>query len=323
MRYKKALAVLALAVCLSACGKSAVSDNKDGAYYWDADGNPITFSGTVGQGYEISTAEVSETDIADNTDTMVSEGFFLPCTNGSYLMIVDNQGPTEMFPKNGDNSLYDDLSAGDTIMVTHSGIEETYPGQTTIYSIEKISDGDLSDIPADTLANLEELGWIAISYTSETIQPAQNNDNMTPTVLDRETDRRIRSDYAAYVSARDNREITADRVTGQFYYGNDNGYMLLVMCPSDSYTDDLREYKLQIMDIPDDDCDCYPYVDAMLPSGMFEMLAYKDGKFIDIETAISEKLISYEAVSSIASYMDLFYTEGNQMCVYKTNYIDD
>ena len=78
-------------------------------------------------------------------------------------MIVDNQGPTEMFPENGDNSIYDDLSAGDTIMVTHSGIEETYPGQTTIYSIEKISDGDLSDIPADTLTKLEEIGWIAVT----------------------------------------------------------------------------------------------------------------------------------------------------------------
>ena len=163
MRYKKALLILALVTCLTACEKSSTSNDMDGAHYWDADGNPITFSGIVGKGYETTLAEVSETDIADNTDTMVSEGFFLPCTNGSYLMIVDNQGPTEMFPENGDNSIYDDLSAGDTIMVTHSGIEEAYPGQTTIYSIEKISDGDLSDIPADTLTKLEEIGWIAVT----------------------------------------------------------------------------------------------------------------------------------------------------------------
>ena len=64
----------------------------DGANYWDSDGNPITFSKTVGKGYETTLAEVSETDIADNTDTMVSEGFFLPCTNGSYLLIIDNYG---------------------------------------------------------------------------------------------------------------------------------------------------------------------------------------------------------------------------------------
>lgn len=322
MRYKKAFAVLTIAACLSACGKNSVSDNMDGANYWDPDGNPITFSETVGQGYETSTAEVSETEKIEDV-TMESEGFFLPCTNGNYLLIIDNYGPNEMFPENDDNCIYDDLSVGDTIKVTHSEIEETYPGRMTIYSIEKISDGDLSDIPADTIANLEELGWIAVSDNSETVQTDETTAYMTPTVLDRETDRRIRTDYAAYVSARDNREITADRVTGQFYYGNDNGYMLLVMCPSESYTDDLREYSLQIMDIPDDDCDCYPYVDVMLPSGMFEMLAYKDGTFIDIETAISEKLISYDAASRIAEYMDLCYSEGDQMCVYMTNYIDD
>lgn len=159
------------------------------------------------------------------------------------------------------------------------------------------------------------------SETTEIISP--KTPTITPTVLDRETDRRIRSDYAAYVSARDNTEISADTVTGQFYFGNDNGYMLLVMCPYDYYTLDVMEYKLPIMDIPDDDSDCYPYVDVVLPSGMFQLLAYKDGTFTDINTAISEKLISYDAVSSIASYMDKVYAEGDQTCVYRTNYIDD
>lgn len=320
MRYKKAFAVLTIAACLSACGKSSVSDNMDGANYWDPDGNPITFSETVGQGYETSTAEVSETEKIKEI-TMESEGFFLPCTNGSYLLIIDNYGPNEMFPENDENSIYDDLSVGDTIKVTHSEIEETYPGRMTIYSIEKISDGDLSDIPADTIANLEELGWIAVSDNSETGQTDETTAYMTPTVLDRETDRRIRTDYAAYVSARDNREITADCVTGQFYYGNDNGYMILVMCPYPFYTADEKVYTFE--NNKDDDRNNYTRIDIILPSGMFEMLAYKDGTIIDINTAISEKLISYDAVSSIASYMDLYYTEGNQMCVYKTNYIEN
>ncbi|MGN1137323.1 MAG: hypothetical protein ACI4SF_14025 [Oscillospiraceae bacterium] len=322
MRYKKALAVLTLAACLSACGKSSVSENMDGANYCDADGNPITFSETVGQGYEVSTAEVSETEIIEEV-TMESVGFFLPCTNGSYLLIIDNYGPTELTPEDGDYSVFAEFTAGDRVKAVHGILLETYPAMTTFSSIEKLSEGDISDIHAELLYDLEEMGWIAVSDNSDTVQTDETTAYMTPTVLDRETDRRIRSDYAAYVSARDNREITADSVRGQFYYGNDNGYMLLVMCPSDSYTDDLREYSLQIMDIPDDDCDCYPYVDVMLPSGMFEMLAYKDGIFIDIETAISEKLISYDAVSRIAEYMDLCYSEGDQMCVYKTNYIDD
>ena len=44
MRYKNSLLILALVTCLTACGKSSVSDNMDGANYWDSDGNPITFS---------------------------------------------------------------------------------------------------------------------------------------------------------------------------------------------------------------------------------------------------------------------------------------
>lgn len=314
MHYKKALAVLTLAACLSACGESSVSENMDGANYWDSDGNPITFSETVGQGYETSTAEVSETEKIEDV-TMESEGFFLPCTNGSYLLIIDNYRPTELTPEDGDNSVFSEFSAGDRVKAVHGILLETYPAMTTFSNIEKLSEGDLSDIPAELLYDLEEMGWIAVSDNSETVQTDETTADMTPTVLDRETDRRIRTDYAAYVSARDNKEITADRVTGQFYFGNDNGYMLLVMCPSDSYTDDLREYSLQIMDIPDDDCDCYPYVDVMLPSGMFELLAYKDGTFTDIETAISEKLISYDAASRIAEYMDLCYSEGIR-CVY-------
>lgn len=323
MRYKKTLAVLVLVACLSACGKSSVSDNMDGANDCDADGDPITFSEIVGKEYETTIAEVSEKDIADNTDTMVSEGFFLPCTNGSYLLLIDNYGPTELTPEDGDTGIFSQFTAGDRVKVVHGILLETYPAMTTFYSIEKLSEGDISDISAEILYDLEEMGWIAISNNSETVQNDEKTADMTPTVLDRETDRRIRSDYAAYVSARDNIEITADGVTGQFYFGNDNGYMLLVMCPSNAFTADVKEYTLPIMDIPDEDCDCYPYVEITLPSGMFELLAYKDGTFTDIETAISEKLISYDAVSSIASYMNLYYTEGNQTCVYKTNYIDD
>lgn len=131
MCFKKALVILALAACLTACGKSPA---------------------------------------LENNDIIVSEGFFLPCTNGSYLVIIDKQEPIAMSPDSGDNSIYDDLSAGDHIMVTHGMILETYPGQTTVYSIEKLSDGNLSDIPADTLANLEELGWIAATDSQENTQ---------------------------------------------------------------------------------------------------------------------------------------------------------
>ena len=57
MRFVKILAALLLAVCLTACTDN--ENNKDGAYYWDLDGNPITFSETVGSDFE---TEISEAD---------------------------------------------------------------------------------------------------------------------------------------------------------------------------------------------------------------------------------------------------------------------
>ena len=162
MRYKKALLILALVTCLTACGKSSVSDNMDGANYWDSDGNPITVSEIVGKGYETTLAEVSETEKIEDV-TMESEGFFLPCTNGSYLLIIDNYGPTELTPEDGDNSIFSKFTAGDRVKAVHGILLETYPAMTTFCSIEKLSEGDLSDIPADTLTKLEELGWIAVT----------------------------------------------------------------------------------------------------------------------------------------------------------------
>ena len=310
MRYIKTILTLALIASLTACGNTQTPNEVSET------------SLTSGEAVVTSTRSVSETEAIEEI-TMESEGFFMPCTNGSYLLIRDDYGAMQISPHNGDNSIFAEFTIGDRVKAVHGLILETYPSMTTFYSIEKLSEGDISDISAETLYDLEEMGWIAISNNSETVQTDETTPTLTPTVLDRETDRRIRSDYAAFVSARDNKDITIDQVTVQFYYGDDNGYMLLVMCPSNSFTEEIKEYTLPIMDIPDEDCDCYPYVEVTLPSGMFELLAYKDGTFTDIETAVNEKLISYEADSDIVAYMDKLYSEGDQTCVYKTNYIDD
>ena len=63
----------------------------------------IRFSGY--KGHETTSAEVSETEIIEDV-TMGSEGFFLPCTNGSCLLIIDNYGPTELTPEDGDYSVF-------------------------------------------------------------------------------------------------------------------------------------------------------------------------------------------------------------------------
>ncbi len=244
MRYKKSLVFTALIICLTACSKKTVSDTTDGANYRDADGNPITFSETVGKGYETSIADVLEIGKADNE-----------------VSTVTSLASTEVNGNDKDN--------------------------TDISTILTLSEGTQTDI-------------------TETI-PA----------IDKETDRQIRSDYAIYVSERDNRQVNADDVAGIYNYGMENGYRLLVMCPSESFTEDIQEIRLPYMDLPDDDCDCFPYLLITLPSGTYEMVVYKDNTFTDIVTAVNEKLISYDAVVKIEGYMNLYYTEGNQMCVYK------
>lgn len=151
MRYIKALAVIVFAASLAGCAKATDSDAMCDGSYRDAEGNQIVFSGTVGKGYGEYTAK---------PDTGVSEGYFMPCTNGAYLIVSDNLGAATLTPAKGVDIDFGDYTTGDKIRITHGVILESYPSQTDLYSIEKLSDGELSDIPADTLANLKELGWL-------------------------------------------------------------------------------------------------------------------------------------------------------------------
>lgn len=108
---------------------------------------------------------VEEYGLCDTT--AISEGYILPCENGSYLLINDSMGAVALNPENNDNSIFDGLTAGDTVRVNHGYCLESFPLQTTIYSIEKIAEGELSDIPEDALKQLEEMGWLPLTDTRE------------------------------------------------------------------------------------------------------------------------------------------------------------
>lgn len=86
-------------------------------------------------------------------------GIYLRSTNGSSIIIVENNGPIDMSNKTGSENIFDDLESGDKIEVTYDSIMETYPGRTTIYSCKLIERGNVNDIPKDTLDKLEEMGW--------------------------------------------------------------------------------------------------------------------------------------------------------------------
>lgn len=97
-------------------------------------------------------------DEAAGETVMVSEGLFMPCTNGSYLMITDN-GYCSAVELCSDDTFFEGLSAGDVIRVSHDSVRETFPGSTVVYELEKVSDGGIEDIPGDILEQLREMGW--------------------------------------------------------------------------------------------------------------------------------------------------------------------
>ncbi len=89
-----------------------------------------------------------------------SEGRALVAKNGEVLWIDENGSPIVMTDCTKSKKLLNGLSSGDRIKLLHDGIEESYPGHTGVYSLRKLSDGDISDIPEATLNELVSLGWL-------------------------------------------------------------------------------------------------------------------------------------------------------------------
>ncbi|MHB1151077.1 MAG: hypothetical protein ACYCWE_02435 [Eubacteriales bacterium] len=92
-------------------------------------------------------------------DHSYREGLYLPCDNGVDMIIIDDYGPVSMTPDN-DSITFDGLTAGDKIRIEVYLIQELYPMQAVIYSIEKLSDGEHGDIDTDIISSLTELGWL-------------------------------------------------------------------------------------------------------------------------------------------------------------------
>ncbi len=93
-------------------------------------------------------------------DLWYTEGQYLACDNGSHMIIIDQTGPVSMRPAD-ENVSFEGLTSGDRIRVKIDLIAESYPGQTTVYKIEKLADGEIRDIDSVTLLSLCELGWLS------------------------------------------------------------------------------------------------------------------------------------------------------------------
>ena len=88
----------------------------------------------------------------------MSQGLYLEGKDVQAMLICENS-PIVMSNRTN-RELFDDLEVGDEILVIHDGINESYPGQTGAYTIIKLSDGDIANIPQIVIDQLVELGWL-------------------------------------------------------------------------------------------------------------------------------------------------------------------
>ena len=90
---------------------------------------------------------------------VVLTGYSLECENDVYMIIDERGSPIHYSYKKALGTDVEKLTNGDRILIISDLINESYPGSTSAYFIFKLEDGDVSDIPEDTLISLSELGW--------------------------------------------------------------------------------------------------------------------------------------------------------------------
>ena len=90
-----------------------------------------------------------------------AEGYFLLADSGTPMIIMDSGAAT--MSAEDDSSIFDGFTDGDVIKIEFDGgIAESYPMQ--IHHIRKVTlvkDGTYENIPADELAGLASMGYIA------------------------------------------------------------------------------------------------------------------------------------------------------------------
>lgn len=86
------------------------------------------------------------------------EGRYLRGSN-SDLIIIGDWGVTTMSAADETVS-FENFEDGDVIRVYINAILETWPGQTTVYAVEKAEDEDIQEISPELMEELREMGWI-------------------------------------------------------------------------------------------------------------------------------------------------------------------
>ncbi len=152
------LACVMLGVC--ACGRTAE----------DSSGSRAGASSGGDSGKEASSGSVGDSGAGDSSDGVVgsgnlpaegawSTGRYLRGRGDTNLIIFSGIDACEMRTGN-DNVSFEAFESGDLIQIYYNSIQETWPGQVTVYAAEKLEDGEIGDIDPECLEQLREFQWI-------------------------------------------------------------------------------------------------------------------------------------------------------------------
>ena len=86
----------------------------------------------------------------------LSKGTCLIAEDGTCLLLLDNS-PTVLANRTEREDAFADLKTGDSLLVLHDGIQETYPARTGVYAVYKLSGG--GTVPQQVIDDLSALGW--------------------------------------------------------------------------------------------------------------------------------------------------------------------
>ena len=97
--------------------------------------------------------------VMQKNNLSIGVGTCIEADNGRYLVVLDNS-PIEMYPCSGKESIFSELSTGDTIFIVYGFVEYSYPGKTGVYCIVKLSNGNENNVPEEVITRLQELHWL-------------------------------------------------------------------------------------------------------------------------------------------------------------------
>lgn len=89
----------------------------------------------------------------------IISGYSLRCDGDTYMIIEETGSPIRYSFNKAVGTNVENLNQGDRILIISDAVNESYPGSTRAFFVLKTGDGNIDDIPADTLDSLRELGW--------------------------------------------------------------------------------------------------------------------------------------------------------------------